>query len=271
MARRRESVFDLLALLPWWVAALFGFAGYAAITLVPPLIVTHRVLAPAAQGLRPVGLIWLGVCAFAGVVSVLRSLLIRRVFDRQRGLDDIRKLSWRQFEPMVCEAFRRRDYSVLENSTGGADEGVDLVLRKGGETFFVQCRQWKAWKVGVKPIRELLDVITAGDASGGFFVSSGTYTTEAREFAKSSALELIDGEGLAQMIEEARVPEPFLDPTLRMRDETISARIDSATPSCPSCGDAMVRRVAQRGAKAGSEFWGCMQYPRCRGIRSANG
>jgi restriction system protein len=270
MARRRESVFDLLTVLPWWVAVLFGFAGYATVTFVPPLIATHRVLAPVAQGLRPVGVLWLGVCMVAGAVSALRSFFIRRAFDRQRGLEDIRRLSWRQFESLVGEAFRRRGYSVIENSTGGADGGVDLVLRKDGETFLVQCKQWKTWKVGVKPIRELLGVITAGDASGGFFVSSGTYTNEAREFAKNSALELIDGEGLAQMIEEARAPEAFLDPTTRMRDETFSADIDSMSPSCPSCGEAMVLRVARRGANAGSEFWGCMQYPRCRGTRPAS-
>lgn len=28
----------------------------------------------------------------------------------------------------------------------------------------------------------------------------------------------------------------------------------------------MVRRTAQRGAYAGSEFWGCSDFPRCRGI-----
>ena len=37
-------------------------------------------------------------------------------------------------------------------------------------------------------------------------------------------------------------------------------------PDCPKCGRAMVRRTARRGANAGSEFWGCSEFPRCRGI-----
>ena len=41
-----------------------------------------------------------------------------------------------------------------------------------------------------------------------------------------------------------------------------------STPNCPKCGQAMVRRVARRGANAGSEFWGCSEFPRCRGIVS---
>lgn len=36
-------------------------------------------------------------------------------------------------------------------------------------------------------------------------------------------------------------------------------------PSCPRCGAAMVRRVAKSGARVGQAFWGCSQYPRCKG------
>jgi len=40
-----------------------------------------------------------------------------------------------------------------------------------------------------------------------------------------------------------------------------------ATPVCPLCGKTMVLRTARQGAKAGSRFWGCTGYPRCRGTR----
>lgn len=40
-------------------------------------------------------------------------------------------------------------------------------------------------------------------------------------------------------------------------------------PSCPKCGSSMVRRVAKQGSNAGNAFWGCSQYPSCRGIRNA--
>ena len=35
---------------------------------------------------------------------------------------------------------------------------------------------------------------------------------------------------------------------------------------CPRCGALMVRRRATRGPNAGKEFYGCTNYPRCRGI-----
>lgn len=40
-----------------------------------------------------------------------------------------------------------------------------------------------------------------------------------------------------------------------------------SSPSCPQCGDRMVRRTARRGRNAGGNFWGCSQYPSCRGTR----
>jgi len=37
-------------------------------------------------------------------------------------------------------------------------------------------------------------------------------------------------------------------------------------PRCPKCGSPMVLRRARSGANAGGRFWGCTNYPRCRGV-----
>lgn len=38
-------------------------------------------------------------------------------------------------------------------------------------------------------------------------------------------------------------------------------------PMCPTCGGAMRERLAKHGKNAGRKFWGCGNYPRCRGTR----
>jgi hypothetical protein len=43
---------------------------------------------------------------------------------------------------------------------------------------------------------------------------------------------------------------------------------ESEAPHCPSCNAPMVKRTAQRGTNAGSEFWGCSEYRRCHGNRA---
>jgi restriction system protein len=265
MARRRESLFDTLLVLPWWLALVLGGAGYAAIAFIPQLILVDGILSQAAQSFHTVAAIWLLICLAAGAGSAIRSFFIARKFDRQRGLEDIRSLSWRQFESLVGEGFRRRGYRVLENARDGADGGIDLVLRKDADTFLVQCKQWKTSKVGVRPIRELLGVIAARDAAGGFFVTSGTYTEEARSFAAQTSIELIDGPALEQIVLDARRPEPFLDPTEGRRRTAMHSINEADAPSCPQCRGAMVRRTALRGPHAGRDFWGCLQFPICRG------
>jgi len=39
-----------------------------------------------------------------------------------------------------------------------------------------------------------------------------------------------------------------------------------ASPMCPQCGTAMIQRTAMKGQFAGQPFWGCSQYPKCKGI-----
>ena len=50
-------------------------------------------------------------------------------------------MSWREFEMLVGEAFRRRGCFVEETGLGGKDGGIDLVVSKGGRKELVQCKQ----------------------------------------------------------------------------------------------------------------------------------
>ncbi|NMA45421.1 MAG: four helix bundle protein [Lentisphaerae bacterium] len=43
-----------------------------------------------------------------------------------------------------------------------------------------------------------------------------------------------------------------------------------ATPTCPQCGKEMVLRTVKTGQRAGSQFWGCSAYPRCKGTVELN-
>lgn len=42
--------------------------------------------------------------------------------------------------------------------------------------------------------------------------------------------------------------------------------VEAPAPSCPKCGAAMKLRVGLRGSHRGSQFYGCTNYPRCKGI-----
>ncbi len=44
-----------------------------------------------------------------------------------------------------------------------------------------------------------------------------------------------------------------------------------AAPSCPKCASSMVLGTVKSGARAGERLWGCLHYPKCRGILPITG
>ncbi len=44
--------------------------------------------------------------------------------------------------------------------------------------------------------------------------------------------------------------------------------IQEKAPTCPICGQPMIRRMAKKGINSGKEFWSCSAYPKCNGIRN---
>ena len=271
MARRNknEGLFDLLLLLPWWATLAVGsglwfyLRGHAmpASPFVPKEIVTWFVL----QFLK-----W--ACFGAAFVSGVLTLKRKILFASAKDIEAIRAVSWREFERLVGEAYRRQGYMVEETGGGGADGGIDLLLRGKGQKVIVQCKQWKTYKVGVKVVREMFGIMTAERADRVIIVASGTYTQEAFDFARGKPIDLIEGKALVQLIKTVKgepesAPASTLSAASPRPQTTLGVQTQSA-PACPKCGATMVTRTARQGANAGNTFWGCPKYPACRGIVS---
>ncbi|PSJ16556.1 restriction endonuclease [Nitrosomonas supralitoralis] len=289
MPRRKtglvEDLLEITAALPWWMgvtlaAIVYGVLHqYASLEMSAnniPGQIGHRVVEQIGRTFAYYGQYVLPLLfLFGALVSFLkrrkRMGLIRAV-GNGRSDDVIRDISWRDFELLVGEAFRMRGFSVIETGGGGADGGIDLVLKKDSELFLVQCKQWRAYKVSVNVVRELLGVMISRRATGGFVVTSGVFTAEAHSFAKGQNIELIDGSKLAIMIEKARnvasISASTEDSACRSFTEIPAMSIP--TPICPQCGDTMVKRVAKKGVHVGNVFWGCTGFPKCRGVRSVD-
>lgn len=203
------------------------------------------------------------VFLIGALISFCKNKKSARLYEEVAGNSDENALfymSWQEFELLVEEYFRRRGYHAVRTGGNGPDGGVDIVLTSNNETYLVQCKQWKAQRLGVHTVRELHGVMAAQRAVGGFVVCAGRFTDEAKEFAQHVNIRLFDGPMLHRMIAEARQAQV-----------SQSAPAGAAAPamaelSCPKCGSAMVRRMARQGANAGREFWGCAAYPRCNGI-----
>ncbi len=255
MARRSRSILDDLILLPWWINLILAVVVYFLFKYVVPTITFQNpFLKGIALALPSFAHFAAVILLFVAAISAFNAWRKGKMLDGQKGLETIRSISWREFEELVGEAYRRKGYSVTETGGGGADGGVDLVLRKDGDKLLVQCKHWKIVKVGVKVVRELYGVVAAEGATGGIVISSGTFTQEAKDFAKDKPLELVDGSGLLKLIAEVQ-RSPMHLPS------------KSNGITCPSCGVEMVLRTAKKGPNAGEKFWGCSNFPKCNATK----
>jgi len=198
------------------------------------------------------------VAAVVSFISRSRSIALFDDVSSESGVN-VANLSWREFETLVGEGFRRRGFEVAERGGAGPDGGVDLALARGHERFLVQCKQWRAQQVGVAVVRELYGVMAAERVAGGYVVTSGTYTKDARQFASGRNIELIDGGALNALLRNSQNGAPA--PSSARVTANASA---NRTPMCPTCKTPMVMRTAKRGSNVGSSFWGCAQFPKCR-------
>lgn len=187
-----------------------------------------------------------------------------RSFETDRGsplvkplawsLELLRDIEWKRFEDLSAEYYREKGVRC-ETTSLGADGGIDLKLFQddsGKPTTIVQCKAWGTQLVGVKPVRELRGVMASEAIDKGFFMTSGGFTKDAKEFAKTNRITLIDATLFLMMIK--RLPQESQD---RLLD--FATKGDYTTPTCPSCGIKMVKRDSKRGV-----FWGCSRYPRCK-------
>jgi restriction system protein len=278
MARRKQSFFEdvieITSRLPWWVGVALAIAAYLWLQGVASSEVT-ALAQPGKMGefigqtlfktLAGVGQYLLPFAFLAGAVMSIYGRFKRRALHGQVAASPDRgtlnDMSWQQFEALAGEAFRRKGYAVTETGGGGADGGIDLVLKRAGETFLVQCKQWRAIKVGVNIVRELYGVMAAKGATGGFVVTSGVFTNEARAFAEGRNITLMDGKALHALVRGVSVRDKA--------DPATPIYVTTGAPFCPVCQSRMEKRTAKRGANAGNEFWGCSRYPECKGTRPA--
>ena len=276
MARRRTDLWDdLFEALRWLFSVVhpaWSVPAAAVFFFIPVMWfhykIPHVQLLGVALGAAP-AIVTLAAGAASWKIRQQRTAFLQQHLD----IDWLNKLTWQDFERQVGEVYRQRGYEVEEVGGGGADGGVDLWLRRDGATAIVQCKRWKTYKVGVKPVRELFGVMMAERAGRAIFITSGVYTDEALRFAEGKPLELVDGAQLAEMLRQfqsslRQALAPSTIPTSRPGQPTPVSSAP-ARPKCPRCGNDMVLRRANTGQRAGREFWGCSMYSKtkCGGIR----
>ena len=188
MPRKTTSFADLLFQAPWWVSVITSAITYLLMGhLLPSIETDNQLINMVFKALAVPAPYFAIFILLIAPFSFFNARRKAKQLDAQKSIETIRQLHWRNFEELVAEAFRRQGYRVTEGGFG-ADGGIDLELRKGDERVIVQCKQWKAQKVGVSVVREMFGVLTASNASRVFIICSGKFTQQAIDFALSKSI-----------------------------------------------------------------------------------
>jgi restriction system protein len=129
-------------------------------------------------------------------------------------LDSVKAASPKFFERLVVELLVAMGYGGSLRDAGQAvgrsgDGGIDGIIKEdqlGLETIYIQAKRWEG-SVGRPEIQKFAGALQGHRARKGVFLTTGTFTAEAKEFAErlDSKIVLIDGQDLAHLMVEHNV------------------------------------------------------------------
>lgn len=122
------------------------------------------------------------------VITPRRSIIYKKI--RAKGLKALHAMTWQDFEHFCGGWFEKRGYRVKMCGLGGADGGIDLIVRKRRKVSLVQCKHWKA-RVGVSTVREMYGIMTAERFDGVYIVSLNGFTKDAKKWASGKPITLV--------------------------------------------------------------------------------
>jgi len=126
-------------------------------------------------------------------------------------VDRVRALAPEFLEIVTLKLLQKMGYGAsntrIEHVGGPGDGGIDGVINQdvlGLQRIYVQAKRYKAdSKISRPDIQEFVGALSGLRASGGVFITTSTFTSEAREYASmkhSAPIVLIDGKEFGQLM-----------------------------------------------------------------------
>lgn len=126
-------------------------------------------------------------------------------------LEKINNSSFDFFERLVIDLLIKMGYGGSREEAGQAtkktaDGGIDGIInedRLGLDSIYIQAKRWKDTMVGRPEIQKFSGALDTPGATKGIFITTSTFTKEAKEYAKNinnKKIVLIDGSQLAKFM-----------------------------------------------------------------------
>lgn len=182
-----NSLFAILLRSRWWVS----FTVAALVVLLSMALLPREYALFGAVGALPFAVI--------GGIALSRQWGALSPAQTRDWLARAQAMSWPEFSAALESAWRAGGYGV-QRGQGAAD----FVLDKGGRTTLVSAKRWKAARQGLEPLRELDAARRAREADAAVFLALGELSDNARDFARTAPIRVLQGTDLATLLHSAR-------------------------------------------------------------------
>jgi Restriction endonuclease len=177
----------------------------------------------------------------------------------------VHSLTGEDFELLVALIYQRQGYRVTMPAGLSGGRGGDFMVQRKSERLLVQCKKLNPDdKVHVDRVRELQESAAACGATRGVYVACCGFSWDARNFAKTKGVTVINAKTLDLLLNEARETpdEDFL--AVSHWAPKLMTKVKLTPPLCPACEASMDELTVSSGP-----VWLCSQRPDCRGRRIA--
>ena len=178
-----NSLFAVLLRSGWWVSIALAVG----IGLLVKFFVPEEHLLPALSVTIPF--------LFTGILAAWKQLRIPGAARIASTVETVSAMSSREFLELMEAAYQRDGFAV--SRINGA---ADLKLSKEGRVTLVCCKRWKAAGHGVEPLRELESLRESLGAHEARYVALGNVSDNARRFATSHKIGLIEDMQLTTLL-----------------------------------------------------------------------
>lgn len=132
-------------------------------------------------------------------------LIVRRrlkIF-RMSFIEGVDKMDGRQFEIWCGEFLRYTGFSHVEVTSGSRDNGVDILCRKDGETYAVQCKRMEC-KVPNKAVQEVYTGMMMYECDKAAVITNNYFSQAAIDTAEKTGIELWDRDWILKNMSKSK-------------------------------------------------------------------
>ena len=127
----------------------------------------------------------------------------KRKWRAERDVSRVDGMEGHEFEYFCADLLTRNGFSDISVTRGSGDQGVDILARKEGIKYAIQCKNY-ASKLGNTPVQEVNTGKIFYNCHIGIVLTNSTFTPSAQQLADSTGVLLWDREKLQQLMLDAK-------------------------------------------------------------------